>query len=307
MLRPERARAEHEPALSPRSSVDPARDPRHDARRRHRPRGARRRDARLRRARRARPALPPGLRHRARDAALARLDDDGPLPGRPRRPRERALPRARLARSPPSGCSRRATAPRRSCRASSSRAASASRAASTLYDDELPGGLRRAAARRRRPTRALALPQRAQVAAAAPACGCTTTTRTSPTRRPSPSGAGIARDAVPRRGGRDGRRARRARARRSSSAAPGPAAILVVGDHGEGLGEHGEAQHGKLALPGDDARAAGCWSAPACSPGVERRAGQHAARLRHPPRLGGLGRPPAACARRKPRSCWARR
>lgn len=29
-------------------------------------------------------------------------------------------------------------------------------------------------------------------------------------------------------------------------AAPGPAAIVVAGDHGEGLGEHGEAQHGNL-------------------------------------------------------------
>jgi len=28
--------------------------------------------------------------------------------------------------------------------------------------------------------------------------------------------------------------------------APGPAAIVLVGDHGEGLGEHGEAQHGRL-------------------------------------------------------------
>jgi choline-sulfatase len=28
--------------------------------------------------------------------------------------------------------------------------------------------------------------------------------------------------------------------------APGPVAIAVVGDHGEGLGDHGEAQHGKL-------------------------------------------------------------
>lgn len=28
--------------------------------------------------------------------------------------------------------------------------------------------------------------------------------------------------------------------------APGPVAILVAGDHGEGLGEHGESQHGKL-------------------------------------------------------------
>ena len=28
--------------------------------------------------------------------------------------------------------------------------------------------------------------------------------------------------------------------------APGPVAILIAGDHGEGLGEHGEAQHGRL-------------------------------------------------------------
>src|SRR5262249_5997339 len=29
-------------------------------------------------------------------------------------------------------------------------------------------------------------------------------------------------------------------------AAPGPRAVIVVGDHGEGLGEHGEAEHGRL-------------------------------------------------------------
>ncbi len=33
-------------------------------------------------------------------------------------------------------------------------------------------------------------------------------------------------------------------------AAGGPTAILVVGDHGEGLGEHGEAQHGRLLYQG---------------------------------------------------------
>lgn len=32
--------------------------------------------------------------------------------------------------------------------------------------------------------------------------------------------------------------------------APGPVAILVAGDHGESLGEHGEAQHGKLLYQG---------------------------------------------------------
>ena len=30
------------------------------------------------------------------------------------------------------------------------------------------------------------------------------------------------------------------------AAAAGPAAIVVVGDHGEGLGDHGESQHGNL-------------------------------------------------------------
>ena len=73
------------------AAVDPARHARHDARRRDRARGGRRRDAGVQRDCRARTALPPGLRHRARDAAVARLDDDRPLSRRPRRPRERAL------------------------------------------------------------------------------------------------------------------------------------------------------------------------------------------------------------------------
>ena len=51
--------------------------------------------------------------------------------------------------------------------------------------------------------------------------------------------------------------ARAAGRRRSRRARRGPAAIVVVADHGEGLGDHGEAQHGNLALPVDDARAAG--------------------------------------------------
>ena len=31
-----------------------------------------------------------------------------------------------------------------------------------------------------------------------------------------------------------------------ATAGTGPAAIVIVGDHGEGLGEHGESQHGNL-------------------------------------------------------------
>ena len=76
------------PAAAP---VDPAGHPRHHARRRHRPRGRRRPDAGVQRAGRRRPAVPAGLRDGARDAAVARLDDDRPLSGRPRRPRERPV------------------------------------------------------------------------------------------------------------------------------------------------------------------------------------------------------------------------
>src|SRR5216683_2969902 len=49
-------------------------------------------------------------------------------------------------------------------------------------------------------------------------------------------------------------------------------AVIIVGDHGEGLGEHGEAQHGDHRT-GDHAERHRC-------------AGQHSARFSHHPRLG---------------------
>ena len=51
------------------------------------------RDAGVQRARRARPAFPAGVRDRPGNAALAHLDADRALSRRPRRARERALPR----------------------------------------------------------------------------------------------------------------------------------------------------------------------------------------------------------------------
>ena len=77
--------------------------------------------------------------------------------------------------------------------------------------------------------------------------GCTSTSRTRPTPRPS-SWRGRVPDALRRRGGGRGRgprapprspAARRARPTTPSSSSPR--------DHGEGLGEHGEATHGVFA------------------------------------------------------------
>ena len=70
------------------------------------PEARRRRDARVQRAGGARAAVPAGVRDRAGDAAVAQLDDDRPVSGRARRPRERALPARRRAPCSPSGCGR---------------------------------------------------------------------------------------------------------------------------------------------------------------------------------------------------------
>ena len=80
--------------------------------------------------------------------------------------------------------------------------------------------------------------------------------------------------------------------------APGPSAIVVVGDHGEGLGDHGESQHGNLALPVHDARARSCSSGPGVDAGRERRAGEHAPRLPHHRSTGPASEPRTACAAR---------
>ena len=96
----------------------------------------------------------------------------------------------------------------------------------------------------RRPTRAR-LPRRRQPTS--PSSGSTTSIRTRPTRRRSRSGRGFAADPYLGRGGRRWIEQARAPDRRPSSAAPGGGArLLIVGDHGEGLGDHGELQHGHL-------------------------------------------------------------
>ena len=95
--------------------------------------------------------------------------------------------------------------------------------------------------------------------------------------------------------------------RPSSSSAPGPVAIVIVADHGEGLGEHGEAQHGDLLYQST-------MHVPLVivGPGVDRRrdrhAGQHAPDLSHAPRLGGRGcRAQPARPTTPARSCSAKR
>ena len=62
-------------------------------------------------------------------------------------------------------------------------------------------------------------------------------------------------------------------------------ALIVVADHGEGLGDHGEAQHGTL-LYQSTMHVPLVMAGPGVAPGVERRAGEHAARLLHDARLG---------------------
>ena len=51
--------------------------------------------------------------------------------------------------------------------------------------------------------------------------------------------------------------------------AKGPSAIIIVGDHGEGLGDHGEAQHGNL-LYQSTMRVPSCWPARAWRPASRR-------------------------------------
>ena len=76
--------------------------------------------------------------------------------------------------------------------------------------------------------------------------------------------------------------------------ADGPAAIILVGDHGEGLGDHGEAQHGHL-LYQSTMRVPARRGGPGRGVRDERRAGEHPPRLSHGARPGRrrVGRQPA--------------
>ena len=199
----------------------------------------------LQRARGARPAIPSGVRDGAGDAALAQLDDDRPLSRRPRHPRERALSRrtrilslAEQSARPP------AIARRRSCRRSCCRDGSAWRADSMSTttvcragrSSAVAGDDRRARWRTSRSTSAQ--PRFVWVHYFDPH---TPYSPPEPFRRrhaTQPYLGEVA--AMDEQIGRlvDGVRAA---SRRGSSPA-----IIVAGDHGEGLGDHGELQHGNL-------------------------------------------------------------
>ena len=151
-----------------------------------RPGGRGRRDAGVQRPRRARPALPPGVRDGARDAAVPRSMHDRALPGRPRRARERAR-RCRASR--PSLAERlRQAGYRTAAFVSELRAGAALRARARLRR------LRRRAAGR--PGRAERRPRddrtRARATCGSPASraaassGSTTSTRTHPYAPPEP-------------------------------------------------------------------------------------------------------------------------
>ena len=77
--------------------------------------------------------------------------------------------------------------------------------------------------------------------------GFTTTTRTLPTPLPSPSAAVTPRNPyLGEVAAMDEQLGRLVAGIRAAERSKGPAAIVIVGDHGEGLGEHGESQHGNL-------------------------------------------------------------
>ena len=285
-----------------RAALDPAGDARHDARRRDRPGGHGNRDSVLHGARGARAALPPGVRDRARNAPVARVDAHGPAAApvtASTRTRASCPATARWSRS---GCARRATARRPSCRASCSRAALASRAASSSTTTSCPPG---AAERTAAETTARALEYLAREAKQPLLLWVHYYDPHHPYSPPEPFrtryakspylGEVAAMDAelgrldaglrAPRR--RAGRDPDRGRSRRGPRRARRGAARAA-------------------ALPGDDARPAAARG-PGRRPGRERRAGQHAPRLPHARSTGRGSEPRTACARRRTRSCSARR
>ena len=112
-----------------------------------------------------------------------------------------------------------------------------------------------------------------------------------------PSGFRTGRDAsVSRRSRFHGRRSSARLVQAFTPPRGRPRRSIVVGDHGEGLGEHGEAEHGRLLY-----QATMHVPLVIVGPGVpagtcRRGAGQHAPRLPHDPRLGRARRASTACA-----------
>ena len=247
----------------------PAHHHRHPARGRARLlRERERRDALDRPPGRGRRALRPGPRPERGHAALARQHPLRPVPARPRRPRQRGLPLPRRRRHPGHAPEARglphrrlrervparlALRPRprvRRLRRPARRSGSAHRVPHAGAAGRADGG--RGAALAGRPGHGADLH-----------AGSTSTSRTSPTSRPSPS---------PRAS-----RRRRTTARwptRTALLGPllepllargqdGRTLVVLTGDHGEGLGEHGEKTHGifayetTLRVPADPLRARG--------------------------------------------------
>ena len=189
-------------------------------------------------------------------------------------------------------CTTPAIARRRSSRLLRWRGGSGWRAGSsvttTTSDRDAPS-----ARRKRRPTRAGVLEQPRKRRGSS---GSTTTIRTIRTRRRSRFAARYANAAVSRRSRVDGRAAGRLVAAFEQNV--DRAAIVVAGDHGEGLGDHGEAAAWQPALPVDDARAAAVIAGPGVHARRQRHAGQHAHDLPHDPGLGGRSTRRTACASR---------
>ena len=223
-------------------AVNPARDARHDARRCHRARRGRYHHPVVQRRRRPRPPLPAGIRDGARDAAVACVADDRPLPGGARHPRERAPRGRRRRRFWPSGSRAPDTGPPPSCRASCSRSGSAWAAGSMSTTTGCPRG-GRIAPRETSPTRRS---PPSTVARIAPLFMWVhywdphhPYTPPEPFRSAHPTRPYLGEVAY-----MDAELGRLVEA--FERRAGGPPAIIVVGDHGEGLGDHGESQHGNL-------------------------------------------------------------
>ena len=202
-------------------------------------------DAGVQRARGARTPVPPGVRDGARDAAVAQLDDDRPL-SRPATACTRT--RATSPATRPLVAERLQQAGYRTAAFVSSFVARAPvRARARIRRLR-----RRAAGRAAERSRARRRDARSRSSRAAGRerprfSGCTTTIRTRPTTPPEPFRTRYADASVSRRSRGDGRAARPRWSTASSEQVRRAARrSIVVADHGEGLGDHGEAQHGNL-------------------------------------------------------------
>ena len=94
--------------------------------------------------------------------------------------------------------------------------------------------------------------------------------------------------------------------RPSSSRRTGPIAIIVVADHGEGLGDHGESQHGNL-LYQSTMHVPLIVMAPGVDEQRQRRAGEHSPGIPHDSRSGQRSDLPTASSGRPEKSSLAKR